>query len=44
LSKIKNHYPKHQKLRKRIIKQLLVNFLPPTNIFQFENWIFSPFF
>ena len=42
--KSKTIIEKHQKLRKRIINQLLVNFLPPKNIFLFENWIFSPFF
>ena len=42
--KSKTIIEKHQKLRKRIINQLLVNFLPPKNIFWFENWIFSQFF
>jgi hypothetical protein len=42
--KLKTIIEKHQKLRKRIINQLLQNFLPPKNIFYFENWIFSTFF
>ena len=42
--KSKTIIKKHQKLRKRIINQLLQTFLPPKNIFYFENWIFSTFF
>ena len=41
--KSKTIIEKHQKLRKKIINQLLVNFLPPKNIFWFENWIFMHF-
>ena len=42
--KSKTIIKKHQKLRKIIINQILVNFLPPKNIFYFQIDFFSNFF